>query len=134
MIQTIDRINGGKQVLISGTNIPVTVLNIADESNTIIAGSPKKYTIEQDKQLSEKIADNSTILAVKNSDSDLIIFTEEQLFEIDLSSGKSSAIHMHNVHAAISKSHAVTIDHLRKLSIYNCNQNQNENKNSLRNF
>ena len=37
----------------------------------------KTYHLTQDKQLSDKIADNSSILAVKNIDDALIMITEE---------------------------------------------------------
>ena len=94
----------------------------------------KTYTIGSDKVMSQKIADNTMILAAKNINKDFVMVTEEQFIVISQGSDEYSVMHVHNVHAAISRSYVITIDHQRKLSIYASKQNQSDDKNCLRNF
>ena len=106
----------GEKIILSGTNMPVTVLNLAQtqEGNGI-----KTYKIGHDAAMTELLADNSDILAycAIGQEASLIV-TEEQILAVH-KGGRVMRNHCHSVHAAISKDFIVTIDEQRKLNIYN---------------
>ena len=64
MIQSMDWLKGaqGDKIILSGTNIPVTVLNLVSTKENGI----NNYKISHDSAMTELLADNSDILAFKS--------------------------------------------------------------------
>ena len=93
--------------------MPVTILKLEQEE----AQGLKKFKIEQDAAVSEAIADNSEVLALNAGENSTQIVTEEQVLIVKPDDA-IARIHAHSVQACISKDFIVTIDELRKLTIY----------------
>ena len=109
--------------------MPVTILKIEQEE----AQGLKKFKIEQDAAVSEAIADNSEVLALNAGENSTQIVTEEQVLIVkpdDL----MARIHAHSVQACISKDFIVTIDELRKLTIYSITQLEAGDLSAVRQF
>ena len=78
----------------------------------------KTYEISLDAQLTEQIADNSTVLASSSDKNATVLVTEEQILVVH-NAGEILRAHTHSVHAAVSKDFVVTVDEQRKVNIYN---------------
>lgn len=76
MVSSLDWLSedgGSKRLVASGTNMPVIVLKLEPyETNGL-----KTYKIEQDKELTGKIADTSTVLAYRKNQDASILVTED---------------------------------------------------------
>ena len=108
----------GDKIILSGTNMPVTVLSL---ESTLESGI-KTYKIGQDSALTELCLDNSEILAFRATSEDAsIVVTEEQVMVIH-KGGRVMRNHCHSIHATISKDFVITIDDAKKLNIYNVAQ------------
>ena len=109
------RSDKSKQILISGTNMPVTALQLTKVEEK--AGF-KMYKVGQDEALTEQLADNSEVLALAVGQNSTQVVTEEQILVIK-PDGQIFRLHTHSVQACISKDYIVTVDELRKINIYN---------------
>ena len=117
LVQTMNWLRGaqGEKIILSGTNMPVTVLSLESQAEHGI----KTFKITHDPAMTELMADNSDILAFRSIGQEAsIIVTEEQILAVH-KGGRVMRNHCHSVHASISKDFIVTIDEQRKMNIYN---------------
>ena len=108
LVQTMNWLRGaqGEKIILSGTNMPVTVLSLESQAEHGI----KTFKITHDPAMTELMADNSDILAFRSIGQEAsIIVTEEQILAVH-KGGRVMRNHCHSVHASISKDFIVTID------------------------
>lgn len=121
MVQSMNWLKGGqgKKIIMSGTNMPITVLSMSQRTEHGI----RTYMFELDTAMTELIADNSDIIAFRAChDQDASIVVTECQILIVHKGGRVIRNHCHQTQAAISSDFVITINDQRKLSIYNVKQ------------